>query len=204
MLFFRRNNNGVKPTDNIYLIVGLGNIGKKYDATRHNIGFMAVEELAREYSCAFKNSRTGKGEESSVNIGGNRLIFFKPNTYMNRSGDAVAAIMKYYKIPKSKLLIISDDINLPVGKLRFRAKGSDGGHNGLWNISNRIGGDDYARLRIGVGTPPEEMDQADYVLGRFLSAEKTAVDMAITRAADGVKIWMNNGIEAAANEYNGL
>ena len=206
MLFFKKKTDNISGNDNLYLIVGLGNIGKKYEGTRHNIGFMVADYIAERYSEKFKSSRTGKGEELSVNTGidGKKIVVLKPNTFMNRSGDAVASVMKYYKIPISKVLVISDDINLPVGKLRFRAKGSDGGHNGLWNISNRLNSEEYARLRIGVGNKPENMDQADYVLSRFLSNEKTQIDMATSSAFDGINIWIKEGIEAAANSCNGM
>jgi len=202
-MFFRKKNEDITVNENIFLVVGLGNIGKKYDGTRHNIGFMVVDSIAERYDAPFKPSRTGKGDSAIININENRVMLLKPNTYMNRSGEAVAAVMKYYKISKHKLLVISDDINLPVGKLRFRAKGSDGGHNGLFNIANRLQGDDFSRLRIGVGQVPPEMEQADYVLSRFISGEKTQIDMAISTAADGIKDWVLEGLEAAANKYNG-
>ena len=206
MLFFKKRAEKNSVCDNIYLIVGLGNIGKKYDGTRHNVGFMAIDYFAEQYNTPFKASRTQKGDEASVNQGfdGKKIVLLRPNTYMNRSGDAVSAVMKYYKIPKEKILVISDEIHLPVGKLRFRAKGSDGGHNGLWNISNRINSTEFARLRIGVGEKPDAMEQADYVLSRFLSSEKTEIDFAIKNAFDGIKTWINEGVEAAANSCNGL
>ena len=204
MLFFRKKSEEVSVNENIFLVVGLGNIGKKYDGTRHNIGFMVLDNIAQLSGVSFKPSRTGKGDEAVINIGGNRVMLLKPNTFMNRSGEAVLAVMKYYKISKHKLLVVSDDINLPAGKLRFLAKGSDGGHNGLFNISNRLQGDDFARLRIGVGQVPPEMDQADFVLSRFLSGEKTQIDMAISTAADGVNSWVTDGLDAAANRYNGI
>ena len=146
-----QNHTGMK------LIVGLGNIGTQYINTRHNIGFDVVNEMAREYQARFKKGKF-KGDDVQINISGHRILLLKPSTFMNLSGESVISAVRFYRIAPVDILVICDDVALPVGKIRFRAKGSDGGHNGLYNIINRLGTNEFSRLRIGVGAPPPQME----------------------------------------------
>jgi PTH1 family peptidyl-tRNA hydrolase len=188
-------------TVNLKLVVGLGNIGSQYVSTRHNVGFDVVDELAREHQARFKKGKF-KGDDTQINIAGHKILLLKPATFMNLSGESVIAAVRFYRIPPTEILIICDDVALPVGKIRFRAKGSDGGHNGLYNIINRLGTNAFARLRIGVGAPPPQMDMVDYVLGRFLSDERDKIAEARDNAVRGVETWIKEGITPAMNRWN--
>lgn len=198
-MFFRRQT--TLPPSDLRLVVGLGNIGSQYTHTRHNVGFEAVDLLAHQHGAHFRKGKF-KGEEATITIDGKRVLLLKPHTLMNLSGDAVAAAARFYKINTQRILIVCDDINLPLGRIRLRANGSDGGHKGLWNIINRLGSQDFPRLRVGVGSPPPEMDMVDYVLSRFLANERPLLQEAVTRAADAVETWVREGIEAAMNRWN--
>lgn len=199
-MFFRRQNSVVSA--DIKLIVGLGNIGARYVNTRHNIGFEVLDEVARLHNGRFRAGKF-RGEELTVHLDGRRVLLLKPHTLMNLSGDSVTAAMRFYKLSPAQLLIICDDVNLPVGKLRLRPRGSDGGHNGLWHIIHRLNNADFARLRLGVGEKPVQMDLADYVLGHFLAAERTAMNDARDRAVKALECWVSDGSEAAMNRWNG-
>lgn len=199
MRFFQRQ--PAVPLD-ISLVVGLGNPDAQYAGTRHNIGFMAVDELARRAGARFRKGKF-HGEETTVHLDGRRVLLLKPLTYMNLSGDALSAAARFYKIPPSCILVIADDVALPLGKIRVRAKGGAGGHNGLTHIINRLGTDEFPRLRVGIGEPPPEMPMIDYVLSRFLGSEKPAIEDAVGRAASAVETWIRDGIEAAMNKWNG-
>ena len=181
--------------------MGLGNIGTQYVNTRHNIGFEVVDEIARRYNVRFRKGRF-KGEEATLHIAGHRVLLVKPHTFMNLSGDAVMAASRFYKILPSHILVICDDVNLPAGKIRLRARGSDGGHNGLWHIINRLGTQDFARLRIGVGDKIPQMELKDYVLGRFLAQERPVMNESRDVACQAVETWVREGIEAAMNRWN--
>ncbi len=183
------------------LIVGLGNIGSQYVHTRHNIGFEVVDEIAREYQARFKKGKF-KGDDVQINIAGHRIMMLKPSTFMNLSGEAVIAAVRFYRIAPADILIVCDDVALPVGKIRFRAQGSDGGHNGLFNIINRLGTNAFPRLRVGVGAPPQQMDMVDYVLGRFVSDERDKINEARDNAVRGVDTWVREGITPAMNRWN--
>ncbi|HEY3378853.1 MAG TPA: aminoacyl-tRNA hydrolase [Armatimonadota bacterium] len=200
IMFFRQKPASGLAAD-LKLVVGLGNIGQPYQHTRHNIGFEVADELARRGNARFRTGKF-KGEDATIHLGGQRVLLLKPHTLMNLSGDAVVAAARFYKLPPTQILVICDDVNLPVGKLRLRANGSDGGHNGLWNITNRLGSKEFPRLRIGVGQKPPEMDLAAYVLGRFLADERPAMDAARDDAAQAVETWVREGIEAAMNRWN--
>lgn len=182
-------------------IIGLGNPGPKYAGTRHNVGFEVVDYLARGpgYS-AFRerfDAMTAEGKEA-----GEAVLLVKPLTFMNLSGRAVRAVVDFYKLPLDAVLIVCDDFNLPLGKLRVRAKGSHGGQNGLRNIQEQLGTDAYSRLRIGVGQPGPG-DAVEHVLSRFKSGERSAVDDAIATAAQAAIEWAKNGTEACMNKFNG-
>lgn len=199
MLFRRTQDAG--PQTNLKLVVGLGNIGAAYTNTRHNVGFEVADELAHRAGAHFRRGKF-KVEETTLHIGGQRVLVLKPTTLMNLSGEAVVAAARFYKVPSTSVLIICDDMYLPLGRLRLRARGSDGGHNGLWSIIHRLGTDDFPRLRLGVGEPPPGMDMADYVLSRFRPAERTEISEAVSRAASAVETWVKDGIEAAMNRWN--
>jgi len=183
------------------LVVGLGNPGTKYRNTRHNVGFRTIDELARR-SGIMTTRRRFSGEVGSGSIGGQRVILLKPMTYMNCSGHSVREAMTYYKLDLEDLLVIVDDLALPVGRLRIRAKGSAGGHNGLADIIDELGGTDgFCRLRIGIGQVQGER-MVDHVLSAFSPQEKTVIEPAIGRAADAVEGWLTGGPEVAMNRFN--
>jgi len=183
------------------LVVGLGNVGRKYEATRHNVGFRVAAELAVKYGIA-RPKRAFRGELAEAAIDGEKLLLLCPHTLMNLSGASVLEARDFYKIPHQDLLIVGDDLNLPLGKLRFRQSGSSGGQRGLENIIHRLGTDEIPRLRIGIGSPPPGRDAADYVLGRFAKQERPEIDLAVGRAADAVVIWVRQGMAVAMNQYN--
>ncbi len=188
----------------LYIIAGLGNFGKQYENTRHNIGFDVIDSLAVQegISVLEKKHRAviGKGM-----IEGEKCILVKPLTYMNLSGECVRELLDYYKIDeKRELIVISDDVSLGVGQLRIRKKGSAGGHNGLKNIIAHLGHDMFVRVRLGVGEKPESWDLADYVLGRFSGPERRAMDETVGRACDAVRMILSRDADAAMNEFNGM
>ncbi len=198
-MFFRRREE--MPPSRLKLVVGLGNIGAPYRHTRHNIGFEVVDEKARRHQASFHKGKF-TAEAATISVGDERVLLVKPHTMMNLSGDAVAGYARFYKIPPTEILVVCDDVNLPLGKLRFRAGGSDGGHNGLWSIINRLGSNAFPRLRIGVGAVPPGMDMATYVLGHYLAAEQPVIAAARDLAADALETWITGGITAAMNRWN--
>lgn len=186
----------------VYCIVGLGNPEKKYENTRHNIGFEVIDEIAEKYSIAVKErgfkALFGKGV-----IEGQRVLLVKPQTYMNLSGESVREITDYYKIDsEEELIVISDDISLEPGGIRIRKKGSAGGHNGLKNIIKHLGTENFMRIRMGVGEKPKEWDLADYVLARFPKEEREKVDRSIKDAMAAVGIMVTDGADKAMNVFN--
>lgn len=193
--------NSSNSTAEMLLIVGLGNIGVAYERTRHNVGFEVVDELARQLNVQFRKGKF-RADEATVQLGGRRVLLLKPHTLMNLSGEAVGAAARFYKINTKNIMVVCDDINLPAGKIRLRASGSDGGHNGLWNITNRMGTSDYPRLRVGVNAPPPGMDMADYVLSRPLSEERVLIADARDRAVRALETWVKEGMAAAMNRWN--
>ncbi|HEX3152561.1 MAG TPA: aminoacyl-tRNA hydrolase [Gemmataceae bacterium] len=184
------------------LVVGLGNPGPKYSGTRHNIGFMVVDYLAAAPGVVAWRSRF-ESQIAQANDGAEQVLLLKPETFMNLSGRAVRAVIDFYRVKVADVLIVCDDIALPLGKLRARAKGSDGGQKGLRSIQEHLRTADYSRLRIGVGSPGEHTDAADYVLSRFKPGERTAVDDAIAQAAQAVLLWIRGGIDGCMNKVNG-
>jgi peptidyl-tRNA hydrolase, PTH1 family len=184
------------------LVVGLGNPGPKYDGTRHNIGYAVVDYLAAAPSVGRWRSRFESQVTEAVE-GTEQVLLMKPETFMNLSGRAVRAVTDFYKLEVSDLLVVCDDIALPVGKLRVRARGSDGGQKGLRSVQEALGTSEYSRLRIGVGSPGEHWDAADYVLSRFKAAERAAVADVVAQAAQAVLVWVRQGVEACMNRFNG-
>lgn len=183
-----------------FLIVGLGNIGDEYADTRHNIGFNILDALAKASNIVFDDRRYGFVQK--VRVKNQQLVLLKPSTYMNLSGQAVRYWMQKENIPVENLLVVVDDISLPVGTLRLRAGGSEAGHNGLRSITQTIGTQQYARLRFGIGNDFPHGAQADFVLSPFLPDERTVVDASIPVACDAIKAFALSGIDFAMNQYN--
>ena len=182
------------------LIAGLGNPGPQYEGTRHNVGFAVVDELAAR-SCIDLSREKFHGWFGLGTIAGERAALLKPTTFMNRSGRAVVEAGRYYKLEVSDLLVIVDDLALPLGRLRMRAGGSAGGHNGLQDIIDRLGGDNWCRLRIGIGEAVG--DASEYVLRRFTTEERSLMERVYRNAADCVVCWVQEGVEAAMTKFNG-
>lgn len=183
-----------------YLIVGLGNIGPEYEKTRHNIGFMVLDELARKFDTSFDISRLAFKAE--IKHKGRPVHLIKPTTYMNLSGKAMNYWMKELNIPKENVLVIVDDVALPLGKLRMRSKGSSAGHNGLKNIEQLTGGANYARLKFGIGDDYPKGRQIDYVLGEFTSDEMITLDPKIEKACDMILSFSAIGAQRTMNQFN--
>jgi PTH1 family peptidyl-tRNA hydrolase len=183
------------------LVVGLGNPGSKYEGTRHNIGYAVVDYLAAAPGVGRWRDRFQSRVAESME-GSESVLLMKPETFMNLSGRAVREAIDFYKLGPADLLVVCDDIALPLGKLRARAKGSHGGQNGLRNIQEMLGTQEYSRLRLGIGSPGERWDAADYVLSRFKPAERKSVEDAIAQAAQAVVVWARQGIDACMNRFN--
>lgn len=186
----------------MYIIVGLGNPEKKYFTTRHNIGFMAIDTIAEKYNIRVEEAKhkalIGKGV-----IEGQKVILVKPLTYMNLSGESVREVADYYKVdPENEIIVVYDDISLPVGQLRIRPKGSAGGHNGIKNIIAHLGTEKFMRIKVGVGEKPSKMDLADYVLGHFTEEELKLEKEAFDKVTDAVNLIMADNVEKAMNLYN--
>lgn len=186
----------------MFIIVGLGNPEKKYDNTRHNIGFRFIDALASKYNIEV-NTLSHKALLGKGMIGANKVILAKPQTYMNLSGQSVQPLADYYKIdPETELIIVSDDIALAPGNIRVRKKGSAGGHNGLKNIIQLLGTDSFRRIRMGVGEKPKEYDLADYVLGHFSDEENKLMEEGIHKGIDALNLILQDKIDEAMNLYN--
>ncbi len=183
------------------LVVGLGNPGRRYEGTRHNVGYAVLAKLGRRFGLGYSKARF-HGELLEASLDGVRALLLSPTTYMNRSGLSVQAASAFYKISEDDILVICDDLNLPVAKLRVRRGGSSGGQKGLDDIIRRLGTDQFPRLRVGIGVPPEQWDAADYVLGKIPQEERDFIEQAVHDAADAVGLWAHEGIEACMNRYN--
>lgn len=196
-MIFKRDGGGYT-----WLLVGLGNPGSKYESTRHNMGFLAVDKLAEVEHFKFNKLRF-KAWTATAELGGEKVLVMKPQTYMNLSGEAVGEAARFYKIPPEHVLVISDDISLPIGKLRIRANGSAGGHNGLKNIIQHLGSDQFPRIKVGVGMPENaDYDIADWVTGRPMGAEQKPLMEALDRAVAAVPVLIRDGVEKAQNKFN--
>lgn len=191
-----------KPGGVSWLIVFLGNPGPRYEMTRHNAGFMAADAMAKEKNVNINKARF-KALTATCDIGGESVLLMKPQTFMNLSGDAVAQAAKFYKIPPERVIVVSDEISLPIGKLRIRTKGSAGGHNGLKDIIAKLGTDAFPRIRIGVGTPPHpDYDMADWVLSTFKNQDAEDMLAAAERAAQAAQCYIAQGADRAMNRFN--
>ena len=186
----------------MYIIAGLGNPGTQYAGTRHNAGFSCIDELADKYNISVDTAKH-KGLIGKGVIAGEKVLLVKPMTYMNNSGECIREVMDYYKVDIDDLIVIFDDISLVPGKLRIRAKGSAGGHNGIKSIIAHLGSDGFKRVKFGVGDKPKGWDLADWVLGKFPSEEFEALREGNKKACEAVECIMSEGIESAMNKYNG-
>ena len=185
-----------------YLVVGLGNPGSQYEATRHNVGFRAVNALAKEAGVKIDRAKF-QALTAQATVGGVRVLLMKPQTYMNLSGVAVKQAADFYKVPPERVLVLFDDIDLDVGRLRIRRNGSAGGHNGIKSIISSLGSQEFPRIKIGVGAKPHpDYDLADWVLSRFTLAEQKLLDPAIEHAAEAVPVIFTQGIERASSQFN--
>jgi peptidyl-tRNA hydrolase, PTH1 family len=182
------------------VVVGLGNPGSRYAGTRHNVGFAVVDALA-EAPGAGRPQERFQAEIIELREDGDKVLLVKPQTFMNLSGRSVRQLVDFYQLPLEDLLVVCDDVNLPLGKLRFRARGSHGGHNGLRDIQSHLGTSDYARLRIGVDAPPQD-EMVDHVLSRFRPTERPVIEEAIATAIEAAAVWWKKGIDACMNQYN--
>ena len=183
-----------------YLIVGLGNIGPEYHETRHNVGFMVLDELAKKENVSFNLERHGFITE--IKHKGKQIVLLKPSTYMNLSGKAMAYWMQHYKIPIENVLVIVDDLALPVGKLRLKPKGSAAGHNGLKHIQETIGSDTYNRLKFGIGSDFAKGKQVDFVLGLFSEDHRAEINLKIDKAIQMIFSFSSQGLDTCMNFYN--
>ena len=191
-----------KPGGVSWLIVFLGNPGPRYEMTRHNAGFMAADAMAKEKNVNINKARF-KALTATCDIGGESVLLMKPQTFMNLSGDAVAQAARFYKIPPEHVIVVSDEISLPIGKLRIRTKGSAGGHNGLKDIIAKLGTDAFPRIRIGVGAPPHpDYDMADWVLSSFKNQDAEDMLAAAERAAQAAQCYITQGADRAMNRFN--
>ena len=183
------------------IVVGLGNPGRKYAGTRHNVGFEVVADLARRLQLGAPKARF-QGDCIEGRLADESLLLLCPTTLMNLSGRSVAAAVAFYQVESDDLLVVCDDFHLPLGKLRFRSKGSAGGQKGLADIIRALGTEGIPRLRVGIGVPPESWDAADFVLSRFRSDEQAAMAEAFGRAAEGILEWIENGLERSMSRFN--
>ena len=197
-MIFKQHTGGAE-----WLLVCLGNYGKKYENTRHNVGFLAAEQLIARDNLRCNRLRF-RALTEIIDFGGARVLLMLPQTYMNLSGEAAGEAARFYRTPPERVLVISDDVSLPLGKVRVRAGGSAGGHNGLKNIIAHLGTDRFPRVRVGVGMPPNpEYDLADWVTGAFSAAERAVIDEALSRALAAAECVIRRGVTEAQSKYNG-
>lgn len=182
-------------------IVGLGNPGKKYEKTRHNIGFMVIDELLRRHGWTL-NKKKFSGKYALEHLHGEQVVLLQPETYMNLSGKCIKPLVDYYKIDVKDVLVIYDDLDLPTGKIRLRQKGGHGGHNGIRSTIDHLATREFKRLRIGIGRPTTPIPVVDYVLGSFPNDQKESVTTSITKAADACERWMEKPFSEVMNEFN--
>ncbi|MBQ8074394.1 MAG: aminoacyl-tRNA hydrolase [Oscillospiraceae bacterium] len=190
-----------KPSGITWLVVFLGNPGPKYAGTRHNAGFLTADAAEKRYRVSINRSRF-KALTATCEIGGEKVLFLKPQTFMNLSGDAVQQAVSYYKLPADHVLVISDEMALPVGKIRIKPKGSAGGHNGLKSIISVLGTESFPRIRLGVGEAPPDFDVKDWVLSTFRNGDAEAISSAAEKAAQAIETYITLGPEKAMNQFN--
>ena len=197
-LFFNRNQTGGVN----WILVGLGNPGSKYESTRHNMGWLALDSLMEKENFKLTKLRF-KAWTGILERNGNKILVMKPQTYMNLSGESVGEAARFYKIPADHVVVVSDDVSLPVGKLRIRKSGSAGGHNGLKNIIQHLGTDRFPRIKVGVGSPQQaDYDMVDWVIGKPMGEDQRALMEALDRAGEAAKVLISDGIDRAMNRFN--
>jgi PTH1 family peptidyl-tRNA hydrolase len=190
--------------ENLHLIVGLGNPGAEYARTRHNAGFLLVEKLAERGRANWVLEKKFNARVAKIETGGSRAILCEPQSFMNSSGEAVAALAQFYRIAVAQLLVVVDDADLPLGEIRLRGRGSSGGHHGLESIEKHLGARDFARLRIGIGRAAGPREITNYVLGKFSPAEARLAEKVLIVAGNQAECWLNAGIQKAMNQFNGV
>lgn len=186
----------------MYIVAGLGNPGKKYEGTRHNVGFEVLDYLADKYSVKL-NKIKYKSLYNEINLDGEKVILLKPQTYMNRSGEAVLEVAQFYKVPLENIIVVQDDIDIKFASLKIKKKGSGGSHNGLKSVIALLGRDDFPRVKIGVGKAESGEDLADFVLGRFKPDERSVMEDLVKKAGDSIECLIKEGVDSAMNKYNG-
>jgi len=186
-----------------FLIVGLGNPGREFRGTRHNVGFMLLDRLTVKFHARFTRLQS-KALVASTNFQERRIILAKPQTFMNLSGQAVQGLMHFYRLPLENLLIAHDDLDLPVGTIRIRPDGGSAGQKGMISIIERLGTDEFPRLRLGIGRPPGQMQPPDFVLQDFSNGDLTYISETLDRAVEAALTWVSDGLDAAMNMYNGI
>jgi len=186
----------------VKVVVGLGNPGKQYVGTPHNVGFAAVERLAERFGCQFKKRLRFKAEVAKTTIGTEAVVLVKPQTFMNLSGDAVGSVLRYHKVPEADLIVLLDDVDLELGRIRIRPGGGSGGHKGLTSVMQHVGSGDFVRIRMGVGRGVGETDVVSHVLSPFASAHRDCVGRMIERIADAVSDILESGVDSAMNRFN--
>jgi peptidyl-tRNA hydrolase, PTH1 family len=187
----------------LHLIVGLGNPGADYTKTRHNAGFLLVETLAARWRAAWKSERKFNARLARAEHQGCRVLLCQPQTFMNASGETVGALVNFYRLPRTRVLVVVDDADLPLGEIRLRAGGSSGGHHGLESIEQHLGSREFARLRLGIGRREGAREITDYVLSRFDRTEAALMEKVLDRAASQAECWLSDGIEMAMSRFNG-
>jgi PTH1 family peptidyl-tRNA hydrolase len=188
----------------LHLIVGLGNPGAEYTKTRHNAGFLLVETLAARWQAAWKNERKFNARLARAEQHGRRVLLCQPQTFMNASGETVGALVNFYRLPRTRVLVVVDDADLPLGEIRLRSGGSGGGHHGLESIEQHLGSREFARLRLGIGRREGAREITDYVLSRFDRTEAALMEKVLDRAASQAECWLSAGIQKAMSQFNGV
>ncbi len=187
----------------MHLIVGLGNPGADYAKTRHNAGFLLVEKLAAQWKAGWNNERKFVARMAKAGCGEKKILLCEPQTFMNLSGEAVAAVQQFYQLPLGNILVVVDDADLPLGEIRLRPGGGSGGHHGLESVAQHLGSKGYARLRIGIGRKNEARQITGHVLGKFSADENALLEKVLERAAGQLECWLTAGLQKAMNQFNG-
>lgn len=187
----------------MHLIVGLGNPGAEYAKTRHNAGFLLVEKLASQWKADWRSERKFVAKVAKAAHGGKKILLCEPQTFMNLSGEAVAAVVKYYQVPLANVLVVVDDADLPLGEIRLRPGGGSGGHHGLESVAQHLGSKEYARLRLGIGRKNEARQITGHVLGKFSADENAVLEKVLERAAGQIDCWLKSGLQKAMSQFNG-
>jgi PTH1 family peptidyl-tRNA hydrolase len=194
----------LSTTDEVWLVVGLGNPGPAYAGHRHNIGYLVNDELARRLGGTFRSHKTGRADvvEGRLGMGGPRLVLGRPRTYMNETGGPVKALATFYKVQPDHLVVIHDELDIPFDTMRVKLGGGDNGHNGLKSIRGSLGTGDFYRVRVGIGRPPGRQDVADFVLTNYSAAERKVLPFQVDTAADAVESLVNEGLEKTQSRFN--